>query len=104
MGLPSIVTDINGSNEIVIVDQNGLIVPPRQVEPLVQAMTVLADDGEMRQAMASRARKMVADRYDCNLVRQALYDFYASIGDWCRCRLSEWIKFVNFALWDDYYQ
>jgi glycosyltransferase involved in cell wall biosynthesis len=81
MGLPSIVTDINGSNEIVIVDQNGLIVPPRQVEPLVQAMTVLADDGEMRQAMASRARKMVADRYDCNLVRQALYDFYASIGD-----------------------
>jgi glycosyltransferase involved in cell wall biosynthesis len=75
------VTDINGSNEIVIVDQNGLIVPPRQVEPLVQAMTVLADDGEMRQAMASRARKMVADRYDCTLVRQALYEFYATIGD-----------------------
>jgi hypothetical protein len=44
-------------------------------------MTVLADDGEMRQAMASRARKMVADRYDCTLVRQALYDFYASIDD-----------------------
>ena len=81
MGLPSIVTDINGSNEIVVVDQNGLIVPPRQVEPLVQAMTTLADDSKMRQAMASRARKMVADRYDCTLVRQALYDFYASIGD-----------------------
>ena len=81
MGLPAIVTDINGSNEIVIVDQNGLIVPPRQVEPLVQAMTVLADDGEMRQAMASRARKMGADRYDCNLVRQALYEFYDTIGD-----------------------
>ena len=81
MGLPSIVTDINGSNEIVIVDQNGLIVPPRQVEPLVQAMTTLADDSKMRQAMASSDQKMVADRYDCNLVRQALYEFYATIGD-----------------------
>ena len=81
MGLPSIVTDINGSNEIVIDGQNGLIVPPRQVEGLMNAMKLMVKDSALRGKMAACSRQMVADRYDCKLVRQALYEFYASLGD-----------------------
>ena len=38
MGLPSIVTDINGSREIIVEGENGFIVPPRDEEALFQAM------------------------------------------------------------------
>ena len=38
MGLPSIVTDINGSREIIIDGKNGIIVPSKDEEALYQAM------------------------------------------------------------------
>lgn len=34
MGLPSIVTDINGSSEIIRGGMNGVIIPPRDTEAL----------------------------------------------------------------------
>jgi len=38
MGLPSIVTDINGSNEIITHNKNGLIIPVKDEEALYKAM------------------------------------------------------------------
>lgn len=38
MNLPSIVTDINGSNEIIIPGENGIIIPAKDEETLYQAM------------------------------------------------------------------
>ena len=34
MGLPSIVSDINGCNEIIVEGENGLIIPSKNVEKL----------------------------------------------------------------------
>ena len=78
MGLPSIVTDINGANEIIIPGENGLIVPPRDAEALYRAMKLLHDDKPMRDRLASRARDL-SRRYDQTIVRQALYDFYDTL-------------------------
>lgn len=80
MGLPSVVTDINGCNEIIMKDKNGVIVPPRNASALYRAMLMLHNDPAMRKAMAARARELVAKRYDCTIVRQALYDFYHSLN------------------------
>ena len=80
MDLPSIVTDINGSNEIVIDGQNGLIVPPRQVEELMNAMKRMVKDTALRDKMAACSRQMIADRYDSTLVRRALYEFYEQLA------------------------
>ena len=44
MELPCIVTDINGSNEIIIENKNGLIVPPKNAEAFQKAMMLLLDD------------------------------------------------------------
>ena len=38
MGLPSIVTDINGSREIIVQGENGVIVPPKDADALYKAM------------------------------------------------------------------
>lgn len=80
MGLPSIVTDINGANEIIIDGENGVIVPPRDADLLYRAMKEMYYDRERRERMAGNSRRLVADRYDCRIVRNALYDFYASLA------------------------
>ncbi|MBO5271227.1 MAG: glycosyltransferase family 4 protein [Muribaculaceae bacterium] len=79
MGLPSIVSDINGCNEIILPGENGMIVPPRNAEALYEAMEKMCVDSEYRKALTVNARELVASRFDCHIVRQALYDFYASL-------------------------
>lgn len=64
MGLPCIVTDINGSNEIVIPEENGVIIPKRNEQALLKMMQSMMDDNELRSMMAKKAREMVIDRYE----------------------------------------
>lgn len=64
MGLPSIVTDINGCNEIVQHENNGLIITPKNTEALVQAMLLLTEDPELTQRMADNARESIVSRFD----------------------------------------
>ena len=69
MGLPSIVTDINGSREIIIDGQNGVIVPPRDEEALYQAMKRFVKQPDEIAAMAQKARGLIASRYEQSYVR-----------------------------------
>ena len=79
MGLPSIVTDINGSREIIIDGENGVIVPPQNEEALYQAMKRFVVDSDLTQSLAANARPLIASRYEQGYVRQCLYDFYHEI-------------------------
>lgn len=79
MGLPSIVTDINGSREIIIDGENGIIIPPRDEDALYQAMKRFVENPDQVAAMACNARPLVASRYEQGYVRQCLYDFYQQI-------------------------
>lgn len=79
MGLPSIVTDINGSREIIIDGENGVIIPPRNEEALYQAMKWFVEHPDEVAAMAQNARHLIASRYEQGYVRQCLYDFYHEI-------------------------
>ncbi|MCS3801357.1 glycosyltransferase family 4 protein [Niastella sp. OAS944] len=63
-GLPSIVTDINGCNEIVEDRKNGLIIPAKQVHALQQAMEKLLADTALYSALKSNARQMIIERYE----------------------------------------
>ena len=79
MGLPSIVTDINGSREIIVEGENGVIVPSQNAEALYEAMLNMVKNKEDRERMAGNARKMIADRFEQGFVRKCLYDFYDEI-------------------------
>lgn len=79
MGLPSIVTNINGCNEIIIPGENGVIIPPRDADALYEAMKEMSENDEKRVYLTKNARESVASRFDCQIVRRALYDFYASL-------------------------
>ena len=64
MGLPQIVTDINGANEIIIEGKNGLIIPPKNVEALYQAMQRMATDTRLRETLAADARPLIASLFE----------------------------------------
>lgn len=79
MGLPSIVTDINGSREIIIPGENGVIIPPRHEQALYIAMKDFVERPEVVEVMAAKARPLIASRYEQSYVRQCLYDYYHEI-------------------------
>ena len=79
MGLASIVTDINGSREIIVEGENGTIIPPHDVEALYRKMSSYVRDRKRVLAMASNARPLVSERYEQHYVRQCLADFYNEI-------------------------
>lgn len=79
MGLPSIVTDINGSREIVENGKNGIIIPPKDENALIEAMQQMLDNDSKRDSMATAARPMIASRFEKSYVQQCLLDFYHEI-------------------------
>ena len=79
MGLPSIVTDINGSREIILEGQNGTIVPSKNVDALYEAMKKFLLQREATKKMADNSRALIASRYERKYVHQCLKDFYKKI-------------------------
>lgn len=78
MGLPQIVTNINGSREIIIEGENGTIIPSKSADALYYSMKRMLD-ANYRNALAKNARKLIACRYEQGFVRKCLYDFYDKI-------------------------
>ena len=79
MGLPSIVTDINGSREIIVQGENGVIVSPKDADALFKAMFDMIRNKPARVRMAANARKMIASRYEQGFVRKCLMDYYNEV-------------------------
>lgn len=79
MGLPSIVTDINGSREIIENEKNGLIVPSKNADALYNAMERMLTDNDAREAMKGNAREMIASRFEKNFVQKCQIEFYKRI-------------------------
>lgn len=79
MGLPQIVTDINGANEIIIEGQNGIIIPSKDTDALYAALERILTDRALRETLAANARAMIASRYEQTYVRRCLIDYYHQI-------------------------
>ena len=79
MGLPAIVTDINGCNEIVLPDLNGVIIPSKDEQALYESIKYFASHQEEGERMAANARPLIASRYEQRIVWNALLDEYKSI-------------------------
>jgi Glycosyltransferase len=76
MGLPCIVTDINGCNEIIIDGENGVIIPSKDEQALYKAMDYFICHPEEVRRMAGNARPLIAERYEQQRVWEALLEEY----------------------------
>lgn len=89
MGLPSIVTDINGSNEIIEDGLNGRVIEApldgrgrraHDITPsLADAMAWLVGHPAEAARMGERARRMIEERYEQRDVWAALLAYYRSL-------------------------
>jgi len=78
MGLPCIVSDVNGATDAIQNGINGVVVPKRDSEALYQAMKNIYLDTEIRTGMASKARPMVKERFNRSDVWMATLEMYKS--------------------------
>jgi glycosyltransferase involved in cell wall biosynthesis len=76
MGLPSIVSDINGCNEIIIEGKNGTIIPVKNAQVIADAMKKFINDKEYFQLLRANARQMITECYEQQVVWDALLEEY----------------------------
>ncbi len=76
MGLPCIVTDINGCNEIIEDKKNGLIIDAKNEKQLKKAMFECLRDKELYTRLKSNSCQMISERYEQSLVWNSLLNEY----------------------------
>jgi glycosyltransferase involved in cell wall biosynthesis len=78
MGLASIVTNINGCNEIVSNKINGLVIPKENQLAIYEAMKNIINDTFLLNQMQNNARQMIVSRYEQSMVWEAILQEYKS--------------------------
>lgn len=76
MGLPSIVSNITGCNEIIIEGENGVIIPSKDTNAIYNAMLRFIDDNDLLNKLKSNARRMIVERYEQQVVWEAILAEY----------------------------
>lgn len=79
MELPSIVSDINGCNEIIIEGENGTIIPVKNSEALYTAMRRFLEDNAYYSHLKTKSREMISTRYEQQVVWDSLLEEYRSL-------------------------
>jgi len=87
MGLPSIVTDINGCNEIIVDGKNGSIIPPKNADALRATMENYILNPGLQKKLAKNAREMIVSRFEQKVVWEAIkgeYEYWLEKKDYHR--------------------
>lgn len=76
MNLPSLVTDINGCNEIIEDQINGLIFKVKDQNSLYDAMKKVIDDSLLLLKLKNNSRQMIVSKYEQKMVWDAILEEY----------------------------
>jgi glycosyltransferase involved in cell wall biosynthesis len=80
MGLPCIVSDINGCNEIITDGFNGIIIPPKDENALFESMIRLVEDPDKRLKLAKNSRDNIIKNYQQEYIWEELLKEYESLS------------------------
>lgn len=79
MGLPCIVTNINGCNEIITEGVNGTIIPVKDQMELKVKMQLYIENPELYLSQRANARLQITSRYDQKVIWEAIHQEYCSL-------------------------
>lgn len=79
MGVPTIGTDIYGLVDSIMHEETGLLVPPKNTDALVSAITLLLNDSTLRIRMSEAAKRRAYVLYDEEKVNQQVANKYHSL-------------------------
>ncbi len=78
MGLPCIVTDINGCNEIIEDKKNGCIIPVKNQKAIQESMLYFIENKEQFSQMKQKARNLIVSRFDQQFMWESILQEYRS--------------------------
>jgi len=76
MGLPCIVSDINGCNEIIEDTKNGYIIPVRDKEAVKETLIRILENKVEYSEMQHNAREMIVSRFDQKIMWESILQEY----------------------------
>ena len=79
-GLPVIATPVGGIADYVAHEDNGLLVPPGDVDALAVSIAVLAADPELRTRLGEAARSRVAEQAGPDTIARRWRETYSELG------------------------
>jgi glycosyltransferase involved in cell wall biosynthesis len=77
--VPCIVSDINGCNEIIAHNETGLIIKPKDVQSLYNAMLLLTENRFLREEFGKKARTFVVENFDQGYVWNKILEEYRMV-------------------------
>ena len=76
MGIPCIVSDINGCNEIIKNNINGIIIPPKNSILLSRTILNLLNNPSIIEDLAKNSRKQITDNYKNTYIWTEIHNQY----------------------------
>ena len=76
---PVISTDIVGVSDDVIQTNSGLIIPPKDVKKLEDAIIKVLTEKELARNMGKNGRKLVKDKYEWKNIAKSIYELYEEL-------------------------
>ncbi len=76
MGLPSIVSNVNGCNEIINDGINGVIIPAKDKDALYLSMRMIFQNHKFKQRLGSNARELICSNFNNKVVWESLVEEY----------------------------
>lgn len=78
-GVPVISYDIDGAREVVVTGETGYLLPPRSINPLVEAVIELAGNEKLRNRLAEQGRGACAEQFRWQTMVRQLHELYGQL-------------------------
>jgi glycosyltransferase involved in cell wall biosynthesis len=78
-GIPVITTPVGGIPEIISDGIHGILVTPREVGPLREAIIRLTSDARVRESLADDGRTRVLDGFSLNRMAETVVETYVGL-------------------------
>ena len=78
-GLPVISTKVGGIPEILVDNENGFVIEPRDPTQLTQKVLALLQDPKLAKTMGDRGRKLIEEKFDWHLITAQVIDLYHKV-------------------------
>ena len=79
MGLPSIVTDINGCNEIIQEGINGTIIPVKNSAAIFEKMQKIMSDKDWKKVQQKNARHLIVSKFEQQVIWESILEEYKNL-------------------------
>ena len=79
-GVPVVSYDVDGAREVVIPDETGVLLPPKEIRGLVDAIARLLGDARLRKRLGRAGRERLAEPFDHHVMVRRINAVYADVA------------------------